>query len=100
MVPDEWQGTPEYAALVKNEPGGAITCPYCSGSVEFAANGNDLVVSEKTPLRFSRSKIESRAQRFGQIFLGQADTTPQEWMETDRGMPGALERYHYAEDTP
>ena len=98
MVPDADQTTPDYKALHDRKPGGAITCPYCQGAVEYHANGDDLVASTRTPLRYSRPKTEDRARRYGQVFLNQAQTTPEEWVADDKGMPGALRGYRYAED--
>jgi hypothetical protein len=98
MVPDLDQGTPDYRALNARRPGGAITCPYCQGAVEYDLNGEDLVVSRRTPLRYSRAKTEDRAEKYGQVFLNKADTTPEEWVADDKGMPGALRGYRYAED--
>jgi hypothetical protein len=50
------------------------------------------------PLRYSRQKMESRAKGYGQVFLNKADATPEEWVADDKGMPGALRGYRYAED--
>ena len=98
MVHNSRQATPEYAAIVGRKPGGAITCPYCQGSVEYSSNGEDLVPSDREPLRYSRSKMEERAAKFGQAFMASADTIPEEWVRVDRGMPGALRGYKYWED--
>jgi hypothetical protein len=98
MVPDEEQSTPEFKAINDRKPGGAITCPYCQQAVEYDANGEDLSRSDLIPLRYSRVKTEGRAQRFGQVFLNNANTTPKEWAEHDKGMPGAFSGYRYAED--
>lgn len=32
------------------------------------------------------------------VFLKKIDTTPEEWVGHDKGMPGALRGYKYAED--
>jgi hypothetical protein len=98
MVPDEERGTPEYRAINDRKPGGAITCAFCQEAIEYDPNGEDLVPSEMTPLRYSRAKTEGRAQRFGQVFLNKNDTTPEEWAEHDKGMTGAFRGYRYAED--
>src|SRR5689334_21486012 len=98
MVPDDDQDTPDYQALVGRKPGGAITCPYCQGAVEYDPNGEDLVASRRTPLRYSRAKTEARAKQYGQVFLNKPDATPEEWLADDKGMPGALGGYRYAED--
>jgi hypothetical protein len=98
MVPDANQATPDYMAIVGRKPGGAITCPYCQGAVEYDSNGEDLVVSSRVPLRYSRAKTEDRAKKYGQVFLNKPDATPEEWIADDKGMPGALHGYRYAED--
>jgi hypothetical protein len=98
MVPDADQARPEYRAIVSRTPGGAITCPYCQGAVEYDANGEDLVPSNRTPLRYSRSKTEDRAQKYGQVFLNKVEASPEEWIADDKGMAGALHGYRYAED--
>jgi len=98
MVPDSDQASPDYKALIGRKPGGAITCPYCQGAVEYDPNGEELVASDRTPLRYSRAKTEDRATKYGQVFMNRADTTPEEWIADDKGMPGALRGYRYAED--
>jgi hypothetical protein len=98
MVPDSDQATADYLALNARKPRRAITCPCCGGAVEYAPNGEDLVASQRMPLRYSRAKTEDRAAKYGQVFLGKADTTPEEWLADDKGMPGALRSYRYAED--
>jgi hypothetical protein len=98
MVPDADQATPDYAAINNRKPGGAITCPYCQGAVEYDVNGDDLVRSSRAPLRYSRAKTEGRANGYAQLFLNQASATPEVWADHDRGMPGALRGYRFAED--
>ena len=98
QVLDADQGTPDYRAINARTPGGAITCPDCQGAVEYAANGEDLVASSRTPLRYSRAKTEDRARKYGQVFLSKLDATPAEWIADDKGMAGMLEDYKYAED--
>jgi hypothetical protein len=98
MIPDADQASQDYEAINARKPGGAITCPYCEGAVEYAADGENLVKSDRTPLRYSRAKTEDRARRYGQVFLNKNDATPEEWVEHDKGMPGALRGYRYAED--
>ena len=56
------------------------------------------IASSRTPLRYSRAKTEDRAKKYGQVFLNQADATPEEWIADDKGMLGALRGYRYAED--
>lgn len=99
MVPDVDQATADYQAINARKPGGAVACPYCQGAVEYDSNGENLVQSTKIPLRYSRTKTEGRAKRYGQLFLNKNDATPEEWMEFEKGMAGALRRYHYAEDS-
>jgi hypothetical protein len=98
LATDPDQATPDYRALMSRKPGGAITCPYCQGAVEYEPNGNDLVASGRVPLRSSRAKTEDRARMYGQAFLNKANTAPEEWVADDKGMPGALRGYRSAED--
>lgn len=98
MVADADQSTPDYAAIVARKPGGAITCPYCQGAVEYDPNGDDLVASNRTPLRYSRAKTEDRAKNYGQVFLNSSNLAPEEWIADDKGMPGALHGYRYADN--
>ena len=98
MVLDAEKMTADYRAINNRTPGGAITCPYCQQAVEYDSNGEDLVQSNRVPLRYSRSKTEARAQSYGQIFLNQPWTSVEEWAEEDKGMPGAFRGYQYAED--
>lgn len=98
MVPDSDQSTPDYKAIVDREPGGAVTCAFCQGAVEYDSNGEDLLPSSRAPLRYSRTKTEERARRYGQVFLNKSDATPEEWIADDKGMSGALSGYRYAED--
>src|ERR1019366_1857087 len=99
MVSDTHRGDSDYKAINDRKPGGSITCPFCQHGVEYDQNGEDLVPTIKPPLRYSRAKIEARAVRFGEVFLNKTDTTPDEWAEFDKGMPGAFRGYQYAEDT-
>jgi len=98
MVPDADQNTPDYRAITARQPGGAITCPYCQGAVEYDSNGEALVASRRTPLRYSQAKTEDRAKKYGQVFFNKPDTTAEEWIADDKGMLGALQGYRYAED--
>jgi hypothetical protein len=97
MVPDGEHTTAAYKAINNRKPGGAVTCPYCQEAVEYDANGEDLVQSKLVPLRYSRLKTEDRAENYGRVFLNKVNTTPEEWLEHDKGMPGAFRGYHYAE---
>jgi hypothetical protein len=99
MVPDAERAKPGYKAINDRKPGGAITCPYCQEAVEYAQNGDDLAPSSLIPFRFSRAKTVERAKRFGEVFLDQPETTPEEWAEHDKGMSGAFRGYRYAEDS-
>jgi hypothetical protein len=98
MVPDPEKVNADYRAINSRTPGGAITCPYCQQAVEYDTNGEDLVKSDRIPLRYSRAKTEARAQSYGQIFLNQPNTSAEEWAEHDKGMAGAFRDYRYAED--
>ncbi len=98
MVPDADQAMAEYVAINARVPGGAVTCAYCQGAIEYHVNGEDLVQSSRIPLRYSRRKTEDRAKNYGVIFLKKADATPEEWIADDKGMSGALQGYRYAED--
>jgi|ERR1043165_5264029 hypothetical protein len=98
MVPDGEQTTADYKAINDRKPGGAITCPYCQAAVEYDANGEDLVQSSRTPLRYSRGKTEGRARSYGTVFLNKTNMTPEEWAEHDKGMAGAFRGYRFAED--
>jgi hypothetical protein len=53
--------------------------------------------SNRVPRRYSRPKTEDRARNYGQVFLNQADATPEEWVAHDKGLAGALRGYRYAE---
>ena len=99
MVSPGQKGSPEQKALIGMRPGGAITCPYCQGAIEHDGAG-ELVQSTRVPLRFSRALIEQRARDFGDHFHGNPNLTPEEWIELDKAMPGALRAYRYAEDNP
>jgi hypothetical protein len=98
MVPNTDQASADYKAINDRKPGGAVTCPFCQGAVEYHQNGEDLVQSNRSPLRSSRQKTEDRARRYGQVFLNQANTTPEEWAAHDKDMLGAFQGYKYAED--
>jgi len=98
MVPDAEQGAAAYRAVNDRKPGGAITCPYCQQGIEYHANGEDLVRSDRIPLRYSRSKMEDRARRYGQVFLNKSNALPEEWLDHDKEMTGALQGYRYSED--
>jgi hypothetical protein len=65
MAPNADQVTPEFRALVGQTFGGAITYAYCQRAVEYSADGQSLVVSARTPLRYSRLKMELRARDYG-----------------------------------
>jgi len=99
MIERSQKGGSEQKALIGMRPGGAITCPYCQGAIEYDAAGG-LIQSPRTPLRYSRSLIEQRARDFGSHFHRNPNLTPEEWIELDKAMPGALQGYRYAEDNP
>jgi hypothetical protein len=99
MVPNAEQMSPEFKALVGERPGGAITCPYCQGAIEYTADGKLLAVSVRAPLRYSRAKMELRARDYGsQKMPPEPGMTPEQWVAEEKLMPGALWAYRYAED--
>jgi hypothetical protein len=99
MVSNADQATPEFRAVVGQAPGGAITCPYCQRAVEYDRDGQTLVVSARTPLQYSRTKMELRARDYGiQKSPPDLTMTPEQWVAEEKLMPGALRGYTYAED--
>jgi hypothetical protein len=99
MVPNADQARPEFIAVLRQAPGGAITCPYCQQAVEYDTDGKSLVRSARAPLRYSRSKMERRARDYGsQKKPPHAAMTPEQWVAEEKLMPGALRGYQYVED--
>ena len=99
MVPKAEQAKPEFRAVVGQTPGGAITCPYCQRAVEYSSDGQTLVASSRTPLRYSRSKMEARAKDYGiQKSPPDLAMTPEKWVAEEKLMPGALQGYKYVEE--
>ena len=99
MVPNADQARPEFRAVVGQTPGGAISGPYCQRAVEFDASGASLVRSARTPLRYSRAKMELRARDYGsQKSPPDLALTPEQWVAEEKLMPGALHGYTYVED--
>jgi hypothetical protein len=99
MVPDTDQRKPEFRAVVGQAPGGAIMCPYCQRAVEYDGDGQTLVISVRTPLRYSRQKMELRASDYGsQKSPPDPAMTAEEWVGEEKLMPGALHGYAYVED--
>jgi hypothetical protein len=99
MAPNEDQAKSEFKAVVGQKPGGAITCPFCQGAVEYETDGQTLVMSPRTPLRYSRTKMESRAKDYGmQKSPPDLGMTAEQWIAEEKLMPGALQGYRYAED--
>jgi hypothetical protein len=99
MVPNTEHGKPEFKAVVGQCPGGAITCPYCQRGVEYQADGKTLMSSTRTPFRYSRIKMETRATDYGnQKSPPVPGMTPEAWIAEEKLMPGALQGYTYAED--
>jgi hypothetical protein len=99
MVASTDQGAPEFRALIGQTPGGAITCPYCQGAVEYAMDGQSLVISARMPLRYSRTKMELRAKDYGsQKNPPDLAMTPEQWVAEEKLMAGALRGYRYVED--
>jgi hypothetical protein len=100
MVPSADQAKPEFKAVVGQTPGGAITCPYCQGAVEYHTDGKSLVISARMPLRYSRQKMELRARDYGsQKNPPAVGMTPEQWIAEEKLMPGALQGYNYIEDS-
>jgi hypothetical protein len=100
MVPNADQATPEFQAVVRQTPGGAITCPYCQRAVEYGTDGQTLVASARTPLRYSRTKMELRARDYGsQKSPPELAMTPEQWVAEEKLMLGALQGYIYVEDS-
>jgi hypothetical protein len=99
MVDPSQKGSPEQKAVIGMRPGGAIACPYCEGAIEYDTGG-ELVQTSRIPLRYSRLLVEQRARDYGNHFHGNPNLTPEEWIELDKAMPGALRAYRYAEDRP
>jgi hypothetical protein len=101
MVANAHQAQPEFKALVQQLPGGAITCPYCQQAVEYDSAGQLLVVSIRTPLRYSRVKMELRARDYGNAKNPpDQGMTAEQWIAEEKLMPGALHGYLYSEDAP
>jgi hypothetical protein len=100
MVSNADQARAEFRALLGQTPGGAITCPYCHRAVEYHVDGQTLVVSARTPLRYSRTKMELRATDYGsQKSPPDPGMTPEQWIAEEKLMPGALQGYSYVEDS-
>jgi len=99
MLPNADRTSPEFKSVVGQMPGGAITCPYCQEAVEYGTDGATLAVSAKTPLRYSRAKMEMRATDYGsQKSPPDPGMTPEQWIAEEKLMPGALQGYKYVED--
>jgi hypothetical protein len=76
-----------------------MTCPYCQHAVEYDRDGQSLVISARTPLRYSRAKMELRARDYGsQKSPPDPGMTPEQWVAEEKLMPGALRGYTYVED--
>ena len=87
MVSDADKRTENYQDLIWQLPNSpAITCPFCSGSVEWGENYK-LIKSEKIPLRYSKNKFDLRCE-------GQ---NPTDWLKENRNMSGALIDYNFSE---
>ncbi|HEY6220326.1 MAG TPA: hypothetical protein VIV65_09740 [Gemmatimonadaceae bacterium] len=99
MVPDGDRSRPDFKSILRQDPGGAITCPYCQGAVEYDVDGRTLIVSARIPLRYSRVKMEIRAKDYGnQKNPPEPAMTPEKWITEEKLMPGGLQGYLYAED--
>lgn len=100
-MPNADQAKPEFRALVGQAPGGAITCHYCQGAVEYDRDGESLVIAARTPLRYSRTKMEMRARDYGsQKSPPDRAMTPERWVAEKELMAGALCGYTYVGDGP
>ena len=99
MLPDSDRGKPELLALVRQMPGRSITCPYFQQAVEYGSDGQSLIASSRTPLRYSRKKMELRARDYG-VHRNPPDPSmsAEQWIAEDKLMSGALDGYVYAED--
>jgi hypothetical protein len=99
MLPDTDRGKPELLALVRQTPGGSITCAYCQQAVEYGSDGQSLIASSRTPLRYSRKKMDLRAKDYGMHRTPpDPNMTAEQWIAEEKLMPGALEGYVYVED--
>jgi hypothetical protein len=99
MVPTAHHATPEFRAVIRQRPGGAITCPYCQRAVEYGMDGRSLVESTRAPLRYSKSKMELRASDYGaHKSPPNSAMTPEQWVAEEKLMPGALRGYKYIEE--
>jgi len=99
MVPNVDQARPEFKALINQSPGGAITCPYCQGAVEYKSDGETLTVSARAPFRYSKVKMYLRAEDYGnQKSPPVSGMTPEQWIAEEKLMPNSLQGYWYAED--
>ena len=99
MVPNTDQAKPEFQAILGQTPGGAITCPYCERAVEYDSDGQSLIESARTPFRYSRIKMELRANDYGsQQNPPDPAMTPEQWIAEEKLMPGAIQGYTYVED--
>jgi hypothetical protein len=87
MVRDSDQTTAEYLAINARKPGGAGTCAYCQGAIDYHSNGEDLVQSSRIPLRYSRQKTEDRAKSYGQVFLKRPTLHPRNGWRTTKECP-------------
>jgi len=73
--------------------------PVLPTAVEYGSDGQSLVVSTRTPLRYSRTKMELRARDYGsQKSPPDLAMTPEQWVAEEKLMPGALQGYTYVED--
>jgi hypothetical protein len=99
MLPDQDRSTEDFRSLLRQMPGGAVTCPYCQRAVEYGADGETLIASARMPLRYSRAKMELRARDYGTMKRPpDPEMTPEIWVAEEKLMEGALHGYRYAED--
>ena len=73
-----------------------------ASATECAAGAEVLITmlpSARTPLRYSRVKMELRAKDYGsQKNPPDLAMTPEQWIAEEKLMPGALQGYIYLED--
>lgn len=99
MLPNADRAGVAFRSLIGQTPGGAITCPYCQRAVEYETDGTKLTASAMMPLRYSRAKMEMRAEDYGnQKSPPDPEVTPEQWIAEEKLMHGALNGYRYVED--
>ena len=91
---------------------GLLALSFLTASIAVCVSGGVLFVGDLATTNYASylSPLIGTGILFGgpatanpngfpeQVFLNQAATTPEEWAAHDKGMPGALRGYRYAED--